>query len=788
MHGNRTIVCFASVVAFFLAGIVLDDARSSAADSMADALKVLNPRVLSDKSRNEARDAIERDLERRKHVVNDQNRAEWAKIKTREQWEKYRDERYSRLRASLGTFPDPPKRLPVEVTSVVKGDGYRIENLLYESRPGQWVPTNLYVPDIDKPAAKSMPCILIAHSHHRHKWEGELQDMGMTWARAGCQVLVIDQFGYGERRAHPFHSAKDYDKEYKSWRQDYYYRYDSGIQLQLAGDSLMGWMTWDLMRGVDLLLARPQSDPNKVIILGSVAGGGDPAGITAALDTRIKACVPFNFGGAQPETRFPLPEDAEASFNYLMGTYWESTRGLRRGGVDGFLHWIIVAGTAPRRLIHAHEFAWDRERDPIWKRYQTIFGEFYGEPDNLAATFGKGGVRLRPPAATHCNNIGKYHRRLIHPAFKRWFDINVTEADEYSKRRDNSELVTVTPAARMKLQMKTPIELVTELGRTRRDAARAELKKLDDKARLAELQRRWSALLWSSSIQTKPSGGGTILESPFPGIEARTVILDATSDVRIPGLLLQPKKKSGRMVIGLAQGGKSGFLKHRGQQIAELLNDGYSVYLPDVRGTGEIKAGDSRDRSSGDGNRSVHLLLYGETLLGQRVRDVQAMVEFAHADGAKSVVLWGDSFAEANLAEANLNIPRGVDGRPKQPEPLGGLLAALTAMLQPNKIDAIYIHRGLTEYHSALTSPHVLLPHDVVVPLVATAGDIADVLAAIPKPIHLSGMTDAQNHVVSDAHVKTLLVTAAGSTEHVTVNSKQSISTWLKDRVLKTRS
>ena len=38
--------------------------------------------------------------------------------------------------------------------------------------------------------------------------------------------------------------------------------------------------------------------------------------------------VPFNFGGPQPETQFPLPADAELSFNYAGGGSWESTRNL----------------------------------------------------------------------------------------------------------------------------------------------------------------------------------------------------------------------------------------------------------------------------------------------------------------------------------------------------------------------------------------------------------------------------------------------------------------------------
>ena len=66
---------------------------------------------------------------------------------------------------------------------------------------------NLYLPA--KPP-RTMPGILISHSHHNPKTQGELQDMGMTWARSGCLVLVIDQLGHGERRQHPFRTEADY--------------------------------------------------------------------------------------------------------------------------------------------------------------------------------------------------------------------------------------------------------------------------------------------------------------------------------------------------------------------------------------------------------------------------------------------------------------------------------------------------------------------------------------------------------------------------------------------------
>src|SRR6185369_2224435 len=210
-------------------------ARLRAADEAVDLSKVA-PEVLSKEQRPEAVRMIERDIRRRSDQVNQRNREEWSKIKTREQWEQFRDERIEKLRRSLGEYPTPGKP-NVRVTGTVDGDGFKIENVVYESRPGQWVTGNLYVPA--KPS-KSMPGILLAHAHHRDKPQSELQDMGMTWARAGCMVLAIDQVGYGERRSHPFNRAADYAKTYATSRQDYFFRQDTGIQLQILGDSLMG--------------------------------------------------------------------------------------------------------------------------------------------------------------------------------------------------------------------------------------------------------------------------------------------------------------------------------------------------------------------------------------------------------------------------------------------------------------------------------------------------------------------------------------------------------------------
>jgi cephalosporin-C deacetylase-like acetyl esterase len=735
-------------VVWMLGALTLSITPRIAADEPSD-LSKLAADVLSTEQRKEATGMIERDILRRTAQVNTHNREEWNKLKTREQWEKFRDERIERLRKSLGEYPAPPAKFNIRTTGTVTGDGFTIENVVYESRPGQWVDGNLYVPA--KPG-KSMPGILIAHAHHGGKRDRELQDMGMTWARAGCLVLVIDQVGYGERRSHPFNRDEDYPKPYRTSRQDYYFRQDTGMQLHLLGDSLMGWMAWDLMRGVDLLLARDGIDPKRIILLGAVAGGGDPAAVTAALDLRIACCVPFNFGGPQPETRFPLPEDAETRFNYLGGAEWESTRGLRLGGRDGFLHWVIVGSIAPRRLIHAHEFSWDQEHDPVWKRYQKIWGEFYNDADDLGAVHGKGVLSQRPPEASHCTHIGAFHRRMIHPLFEGWFGIQVTEQDEYSAPRQSAELICLTDRFRQELKPKSLNELMSALGQARIEAARKRLAGKMPAERRRLLQHEWGKLLGPVKpaqppvVKAHATDDQSVAEA-----KVERIVLEVEPGIVVPMIVLTPGKLTDRapVVIGLTQVGKSGFLKQRASELQKLVQTGTIVVLPDVRGTGESRVDET--------DLSANLLLFGETLLGARVRDlrsVRAYVCQRKDVDAKRLALWGDAFTPPNPAAANFKVPRNVDGWPPGPEPLGGLLALFGALFEDD-VCAVYLAGGLSNYHDVLSHFAVLIPHSAAIPGALTAGDLCDLAASLaPRPLRLEALVDHLNRIVSAAELK----------------------------------
>src|SRR5262245_55224470 len=265
--------------------------------------------------------------------VNTSDNAAWKSIKNKPDWERLRDERIAKLKASLGQFPAPPAKVKTVTTKTLRAEGCTIECIIYESRPSFFVTANLYVP---ADTSKAMPGFIVVHSHHNPKTQGELQDMGLMWARKGCLVLIPDMLGHGERRQHPFVDANSYPEKYATSRQDYHFRYNVNMQLSLVGESLMGWMVWDLMRGVDVLYHRPNIDKKNIMVFGSVAGGGDPCAVFAALEPRVTAAAPFNFGGPQPETKFPLPEDAELAFNYIGGGSWESTRNLKLSGRDGF--------------------------------------------------------------------------------------------------------------------------------------------------------------------------------------------------------------------------------------------------------------------------------------------------------------------------------------------------------------------------------------------------------------------------------------------------------------------
>jgi hypothetical protein len=271
------------------------------------------------------------------------------------------------------------------------------------------------------------------------------------------------------------------------------------------------------------------------------------------------------------------------------------------------------------------------------------------------------------------------------------------------------------------------------------------------------------------------------------------VTLETEDGFLLPILTLWPPRDGNAKhpaVIALAQTGKDGFLKHRSVEIAELLTAGVAVVLPDLRGTGETRAGDDRGRHSGDTSRSSSELMLGSTMVSARLRDAQAVLAFVQTQldpiDSKRLAAWGDSFAEPNPPDANFRIPHGVDGRAKNSEPLGGHLALLMALYQ-HGVQCIYIHGGLSSFESVLENQFVHIPHDIVIPGLLTVGDLPDLAAALaPRPLRLDGLVDGLNRRLAAGAAASIYRPTAESyavndakTEFVVGNDRSPAAKWI---------
>lgn len=700
---------------------------------------------------------LERQLEGRVERLAMQEHREWLTVESLPQWQQFRDRRVERLKAALGEFP--ARRAPLECreSSVHHGEGYRLHNLAFQSRPGCWVAANLYLPA--EPPAGKLPAIVIIPSHHYPKIQGELKDCGMVWARSGCAVLVLETLGYGER------------VEVNPWnRQPYQSESQLELQLSLVGQSRLGWIAWDLSRAVDLLLARGDIDPERLILIGSVTwGGGRPAAIAGLLEERFAAVVPFNWGRV----------------------YWESF-GLRRSAIDRISAWFTCAAIAPRRLVYAHEFSWEGEEGhslpaidiPAWPRYQRVY-RLYGAEGNLASAQGQGLLRV-PETMGDCYSLGSVQRRPLYELFHRWFgfprpapeDLNLepdswlgfgglrqgleqVRLKEARRRPPDSTLLSITPKTDAAIERKALHQLAREEALRQLRETRRRLAGLEPARRRQVLADSLDRLLGGVSPAGIPAAEEKWRQS-LEGVMVEAVALRPEEGIILPLLLLRPGRADSNplpVVLALSEEGKDRLLRQRSGEIAELLAAGVAVCLPDVRGTGET-APSQYNRDSYLTDRALDL---GETLLGTRVRDVRAVLAYlrgrADLDGRR-IALWGESFATANPRKLWVEeLPDWpVSPQPQHlSSPLGGQLALLTALFEP-EVRAVAARGMLAGYLSLLESNVTYLPFDMTVPGIFAAGDTDDRCAVLaPLPLLVAGAVDGRNRLLNERELRQAL-------------------------------
>src|SRR4030095_2534411 len=95
-------------------------------------LRSLDANVLMADQPQRAAQMMRDDTRARIRATNQRDREAWAKIQTRQDWEKWTVPRVEALRKSLGVFPPVPENLHAQVTRTLEGNGFQIENVIYQ--------------------------------------------------------------------------------------------------------------------------------------------------------------------------------------------------------------------------------------------------------------------------------------------------------------------------------------------------------------------------------------------------------------------------------------------------------------------------------------------------------------------------------------------------------------------------------------------------------------------------------------------------------------------------------
>ncbi len=193
---------------------------------------------------------------------------------TLDAWTHQEDAIREGLLHAWGGFPSDPCPLAPKILGTLDRDGYRVEKVVFQTRPGVLMTANAYVPKVTGPR----PALLMVHGH----WSGAKQDPTVQMrcigaAKLGFFVLAVDAFGAGERGV---------DKALGE-----YHGAMTGATLLPVGLPLSGLQVYENMRAVDYLLTRHEVDGEKIGITGA-SGGGNQSMYAGAWDQRIKSVVP----------------------------------------------------------------------------------------------------------------------------------------------------------------------------------------------------------------------------------------------------------------------------------------------------------------------------------------------------------------------------------------------------------------------------------------------------------------------------------------------------------------
>ncbi|MBD0378676.1 alpha/beta hydrolase family protein [Paenibacillus sedimenti] len=263
----------------------------------------------------------------------------------------------------LGGMPPSDTPLKPQITGTIPGNGFRVERVIFESRPHVYVTANLYIPDgVTEPRGA---VLLLCGHREQAKHCDEYQTVCHYLVHAGLIVMSLDPLGQGERFGF-------YDPETKQAPMTSVTEHENvGRQCLPLGDSLARYMLHDAVRAIDYLCTRREVDPERIGVTGH-SGGGTQTSLLMMYDERIAAAAPGGFIMNRPYFLLTgKAQDAEQK--------WPGFSAL------GFDHEDIVLAMAPRPVL---VLATTYDSVPIEAPRHTVavnrrFWDMYGKGEQL---------------------------------------------------------------------------------------------------------------------------------------------------------------------------------------------------------------------------------------------------------------------------------------------------------------------------------------------------------------------------------------------------------------------
>lgn len=228
---------------------------------------------------------------------------------------------------ALGGFPERTPLSP-RVTGRIGRDGYAIEKVLFESRPGFHVTAHLFLPDPAKFPGRR-PGVVVPCGHATNGKAANAYQRGcVKAAQKGLVALVCDPVDQGERR------QSRNDAEIWSCAA----HNNIGVRAELLGGSAATFRIWDGIRALDYLESRPEVDAARLGVMGH-SGGGTVTSWLMCLDDRVKCAAPSGYLSTQRAVcRACGPQDAE---QFAFGSL-----------AFGFNHLAHIVLRAPSPVLH----------------------------------------------------------------------------------------------------------------------------------------------------------------------------------------------------------------------------------------------------------------------------------------------------------------------------------------------------------------------------------------------------------------------------------------------------